>query len=338
MIYDVIMPKQGLQMTEGVIVEWLYSEGDFVFSGKPLFVIETDKSEIKIDAQHDGVLIKILAEEGETVTVAKTIAYISDSTDDLLPEVLIQNKKSDIQKENEKDSIKKEINRNNNIIGKNRIFITPRAKKLTIKNNINYDYIKGSGYKGIIIESDIIKEIENNKNIIEKPLPQKFNNTNQSSVSCVYHKVIINIKEINKLCENFNKNGINCTIFDFILYAANKNLPEDIICKAFVNENNYNLLYYQNKKSFSEFIKQTPVKPKNNSVIAISDLSDKNINESILPVYDEMKAILCAGAVHNGKIVLTMNYNQYKIGFDKAIDYLNKIKNLIEVPSLLLII
>ena len=50
----IIMPKQGLQMTVGVITEWLKKEGDLVQEGEPLFEMETDKLAITIDDAHPG--------------------------------------------------------------------------------------------------------------------------------------------------------------------------------------------------------------------------------------------------------------------------------------------
>ncbi|GHU14555.1 hypothetical protein FACS1894161_5240 [Spirochaetia bacterium] len=54
----IIMPKQGLQMTEGTITEWLVPSGGQVIEGKPLFSMETDKLIITIDAMTSGILLK----------------------------------------------------------------------------------------------------------------------------------------------------------------------------------------------------------------------------------------------------------------------------------------
>jgi len=74
----IIMPKQGLQMTEGYISRWLKKEGDYVEIGEPLFEMETDKVLITIDSTAEGILLKILYDEGETVPITETIAYIGD--------------------------------------------------------------------------------------------------------------------------------------------------------------------------------------------------------------------------------------------------------------------
>jgi pyruvate/2-oxoglutarate dehydrogenase complex dihydrolipoamide acyltransferase (E2) component len=79
MAYEVIMPKQGLQMTEGTLIKWLVREGEHVEAGAPLFEMETDKLTITIDAPKSGTLLRILRGEGDTVPVAQVIALIGES-------------------------------------------------------------------------------------------------------------------------------------------------------------------------------------------------------------------------------------------------------------------
>ena len=78
MASTVIMPKQGLQMTEGTIIKWLKKEGDAVKEGEPLFEMETDKLTITIDASASGTLLKIVRGENEVVPITETIAYIGE--------------------------------------------------------------------------------------------------------------------------------------------------------------------------------------------------------------------------------------------------------------------
>ena len=59
MAEKVIMPKQGLQMTEGTIIKWLVPEGGKCVEGEPLFEMETDKLTITMDAPASGTLLKI---------------------------------------------------------------------------------------------------------------------------------------------------------------------------------------------------------------------------------------------------------------------------------------
>ena len=52
----IIMPKLGFNMNEGKLVEWYKKEGDAVAKGEPLFSVETDKTNMDIEATGDGVV------------------------------------------------------------------------------------------------------------------------------------------------------------------------------------------------------------------------------------------------------------------------------------------
>ena len=73
---DVIMPKLGFTMEEGVIVRWLKQAGDTVTQGEPIVEITTDKTNMEIEAPASGVLADLRAAEGDTVPVTQVIAVI----------------------------------------------------------------------------------------------------------------------------------------------------------------------------------------------------------------------------------------------------------------------
>jgi pyruvate/2-oxoglutarate dehydrogenase complex dihydrolipoamide acyltransferase (E2) component len=73
---EIVMPKLGLTMTEGLIVEWRKKEGDPVTKGDILFVLETEKVTFEVEAPEDGSLGKILVKEQETVPVGAIVAYL----------------------------------------------------------------------------------------------------------------------------------------------------------------------------------------------------------------------------------------------------------------------
>jgi pyruvate dehydrogenase E2 component (dihydrolipoamide acetyltransferase) len=72
------MPKLGLTMTEATIVEWRKQNGDQVEKGEVLFVIETEKVTLEIEAPAGGVL-HILVPEGETVPVLEPVAMLHEA-------------------------------------------------------------------------------------------------------------------------------------------------------------------------------------------------------------------------------------------------------------------
>lgn len=76
MAFEVIMPKAGIDMTEGQIVKWLKKEGEKIEEGEIFLEILTDKTNMEIEAETTGYLLKILRQEGEMVPVTEVIAYI----------------------------------------------------------------------------------------------------------------------------------------------------------------------------------------------------------------------------------------------------------------------
>ncbi|HEX7742764.1 MAG TPA: biotin/lipoyl-containing protein [Sphingobium sp.] len=75
MAMDVILPKIGFSMTEGVLSEWLVADGGEVKEGEPLFSIESDKSTNEVEAPTSGTL-RIIGQPGETYEVGAVIGTI----------------------------------------------------------------------------------------------------------------------------------------------------------------------------------------------------------------------------------------------------------------------
>ncbi len=73
---EIVMPKLGLTMTEGLIVEWKKKEGDEVKKGEVLFILETEKVTYEVEAPEDGILGKILVQEKQTVPIGTVVGYL----------------------------------------------------------------------------------------------------------------------------------------------------------------------------------------------------------------------------------------------------------------------
>ena len=76
MAFEIIMPKLGVDMQEGEIIEWKKQEGDVVNEGDILLEIMSDKTNMELEAEDSGVLLKITRQAGETVPVTEVIGYI----------------------------------------------------------------------------------------------------------------------------------------------------------------------------------------------------------------------------------------------------------------------
>lgn len=76
MATEVILPKFGLTMEEGILSIWEKSVGDSVAEGDIIAIIETEKIETELPAPVGGVLTRQLVAEGDTVPVGTVIAII----------------------------------------------------------------------------------------------------------------------------------------------------------------------------------------------------------------------------------------------------------------------
>ena len=82
MPHEVIMPALGVSQDSGVIVAWHKSAGDTVRQGDLLMEVETDKAVVEIEADAEGILSQILANEGDDVPVGQAVAMIGGGKDD----------------------------------------------------------------------------------------------------------------------------------------------------------------------------------------------------------------------------------------------------------------
>lgn len=79
----IIMPKLGFNMSEGKLVEWYKAEGDAVKKGEPVFSVETDKTNMDIEATRDGVVRALLINAGDKIPVTLPIAVIGEADEDI---------------------------------------------------------------------------------------------------------------------------------------------------------------------------------------------------------------------------------------------------------------
>lgn len=83
MATEIIMPKMGIDMTEGEIVCWVKQEGESVSKGDVILEIMTDKTSAEVEAEADGILLKIVHGDGKTVPIAEVIGFIGEAGESL---------------------------------------------------------------------------------------------------------------------------------------------------------------------------------------------------------------------------------------------------------------
>jgi len=163
-MYKAIMPKLGMIMESGLIVNWLKKEGDYVKKGEPLLDVMTDKVTIEVESYHTGYLKKILAREGEDVPVTEVIAYIGGKDEEVSEEIIkerIKEKKEEKVLIEEKPKYKEEEKIVK--VRAKKILASPLAKRLAREMAINLSKISGTGPGGRIIKADVLKAVKEAK-------------------------------------------------------------------------------------------------------------------------------------------------------------------------------
>ena len=159
----ITMPRLSDTMEEGTISSWLKKVGDDVKEGDILAEIETDKATMEFESFHDGKLIHIGVNEGETVNVDELIAIISSvdiSAEKALANfnsepAVIKDKENSVTDTSSEKVGESEILKEDVTVSDKRVFASPLAKKIAADKNIDLSTISGSGDNGRIIKSDL---------------------------------------------------------------------------------------------------------------------------------------------------------------------------------------
>jgi pyruvate dehydrogenase E2 component (dihydrolipoamide acetyltransferase) len=161
MVTEVILPKLGQTMEEGTIIEWVKKEGDPVERGDLLFVFESDKATLEVEATARGFLRKILVPVGEMVPVLTVVALITRTADEDIESYQVEGSK--VQRVEVQDSALEPAALQPSTLepgtlhpATGRIFASPRARRLAREKEVNLALVTGTGPNGRIAERDVL--------------------------------------------------------------------------------------------------------------------------------------------------------------------------------------
>ncbi len=138
-------------MKTGSVVQWFKKEGDKVEKGEPVVEVLSEKVTYDVEAPADGVLLRILAEEGLDLPVDATLAFIG-APDEALPEAEVE---APPLEQVEEAPIEVETP-----TVKECVLASPAAKRLAKERGIELTQIRGTGTEGRIVEEDVARFIE----------------------------------------------------------------------------------------------------------------------------------------------------------------------------------
>ena len=168
------MPRLSDTMEEGVVAKWLVKVGDEVSEGDILAEIETDKATMEFESFHEGVLLHIGINEGETAAVDTLLAIIGEKDEDismlLNPDIKVDSAQLDLvdqinESEKNNNETNNEIEERN--VGSSKNFEIIRMPRLsdTMEEGTVSSWLVNVGQK--VKEGDILAEIETDKATME---------------------------------------------------------------------------------------------------------------------------------------------------------------------------
>ncbi|WVN86502.1 pyruvate dehydrogenase complex dihydrolipoamide acetyltransferase [Cryptococcus depauperatus CBS 7841] len=255
------MPAMSPTMTEGGIAQWKKKEGESFNAGDVLIEVETDKATIDVEAAEDGVLAKIIVQDGsKNIAVGTPIAIFGEEGDDLSGADALAAETSSEDQAAQKEGAPKEQNSKESQSSapehptqgdRPKFFASPLARKIALEKGIPLGEIKGTGPQGRIVKADVEKfksgtasasapavgepagvspadyediPTSNMRKTIGKRLTES-----KQQLPHYYVTVEINMDRVLKLRELFNKAGEGKTklsVNDFIVKAASLALAE----------------------------------------------------------------------------------------------------------------
>ncbi|HXQ21062.1 MAG TPA: biotin/lipoyl-containing protein [Candidatus Acidoferrales bacterium] len=153
----VILPFLGANMTEAVVRAWHKQEGDAVAKGDVLADVETDKIVAEIEAEHNGVLRKVIVPAGSKVPALSTLALIGTTHEALPPPELWQAPRSEDASNVAPPSAPTPVSAPQASARPTgaRVAASPAARRLARERNLPIEAIAGTGRRGEITAADV---------------------------------------------------------------------------------------------------------------------------------------------------------------------------------------
>jgi 2-oxoglutarate dehydrogenase E2 component (dihydrolipoamide succinyltransferase) len=155
---EVVMPQMGVSVAEGTITKWLKSEGETVVADEPLLEISTDKVDTEVPSPGEGVLQRIVVQEGETVPVGTVIATIAPEGATVTSEAPAE--PAPLPAEPEPDSPPQppapDVEVAEAISTDGKSFVSPVVARIAAEHGVDVGAVAGTGRGGRVTKKDIL--------------------------------------------------------------------------------------------------------------------------------------------------------------------------------------
>jgi 2-oxoglutarate dehydrogenase E2 component (dihydrolipoamide succinyltransferase) len=160
MVLEIKVPSVGESVTEATLGQWYKKDGDLVQKDEPLFVLETDKVTLEIEAEADGVL-SISVSEGETVAIGTVVGTIDRAA---APEVVAEPVAEEVAEippaAPPSPPEPPPVEPLAEIPLAAKPVLAPSVRRLVAEKNLDVSKISGTGPGGRITKGDVILHLE----------------------------------------------------------------------------------------------------------------------------------------------------------------------------------
>lgn len=169
---QIVVPTLGESVSEATVAQWLKKEGEKVSADEPIVELETDKVTLEVNAPEDGVISKIVAQEGSNVEVGALLGEIGEgaAANDTKPaEAKKEEKKAEAPKEEKEEEDKEGKEEKEEKETEEDHKLSPAVRKLVDEHNLDPSKIEGTGKDGRLVKEDVLEFIEKKGKAAEKP-------------------------------------------------------------------------------------------------------------------------------------------------------------------------
>lgn len=171
MAFKLKVPQMGESVVEGTIGKWFLKEGEKIVKDQPIVEILTDKVNVEVPAENDGVLLEILAPEGEIVAVGKEIAVIGEPDEKAATKPAEKSATKAEAKPAQKEPEKKPAAAKKAPAAAGPQKLSPAVRRLIKEHGIDVTELQGSGSGGRVTVKDVEAYIEQSGAAQPEPEP-----------------------------------------------------------------------------------------------------------------------------------------------------------------------
>lgn len=157
MAIEILLPKLGLTMEEGTVEEWLVADGAVITVGMPLLRLATDKIDVDVEAEADGILARAVP-DGATLEPGSVLGWLLENGESA-PNGVAPSAPASDSPQSEAVVITTMSANNHNDVSQSggRAFISPNARRVAQEMQVDLARVSGTGPGGRILSEDVVE-------------------------------------------------------------------------------------------------------------------------------------------------------------------------------------